>query len=39
MEKVLWDLFNQTGEIKYYLLYNELRGLDGESNSNGDSIK
>lgn len=39
MEKILWDLFKKTGEIKYYLLYQELRGQNGEDNSRRDSFK
>ena len=26
MDKILWDLFKKTGNINYYLLYQELRG-------------
>ena len=37
-EKLLWELFKKTGDIKYFLLYNEYRGLD-ESNSRRDNPK
>lgn len=39
MKKLLWDLFSKTGDIKYYLLYNEVRGNDDESKGDRDSIK
>ena len=32
-EELLWELFRKTGDIKYFLLYNEYRGIDNESNS------
>ena len=35
MDKVLWKLFQKTGNIKYYLLYQEVRGKDeGDSRRN-----
>ena len=39
MEKLLWDLFKKTGDVKYYLLYNKVRGENGESNSRGNNHK
>lgn len=33
MEKLLWRLFSKTGDIKYYLLYNEYRGINNENDS------
>ena len=32
MDKVLWKLFQKTGNINYYLLYQELRGKDERNN-------
>ncbi|MBQ8891734.1 MAG: YqzL family protein [Bacilli bacterium] len=37
MKDLLWTLFKKTGDIKYYLMYNELRGNDG--NDRGNSTK
>ena len=38
MDKILWDLFKTTGDIKYYLLLQKL-GVDknGDSKSRGNS--
>ena len=35
MEKILWDLFKQTGQIKYFLLAKELE--ESDKNANEDS--
>lgn len=32
MEKVLWELFKKTGDIKYYLLIKELGSEKNEIN-------
>ena len=34
MKDLLWTLFKKTGDIKYYLMYNELRGNDGKDRGN-----
>ena len=39
MENLLWNLFKKTGNIKYYLLYNEYKGINNEGNSRGNSSK
>jgi len=39
MEKLLWDLFKKTGDIRYYLLYNEYRGINNETDNRGNSFK
>lgn len=39
LEKILWNLFKETGELNYYLLYQRLRGNNEESNNRGNSIK
>ena len=33
MEKLLWQKKKKTGDIKYYLLYNEYRGINNENDS------
>jgi len=38
MESILWNLFKKTGDVKYYLMYNELRG-NNEGNSRGNNTK
>ena len=38
MESLLWNLFKKTGDVKYYLMYNELRGND-ERNNRGNNTK
>jgi len=38
MKTILWNLFKKTGDIKYYLLYKEIRGKD-EGNSRRDNSK
>ena len=32
MEKILWELFKKTGNIKYYLLIKELGSVKDEDN-------
>lgn len=32
MEKILWELFKKTGDIKYYLLIKELGSEVNENN-------
>ena len=34
MEKLLWELFKKTGDIKYYLLIKELGSVNYENNKN-----
>lgn len=38
MQKILWDLFNKTGNINYYLLLSKVRGKSVSKNK-GNSIK
>ena len=38
MEKILWDLFKKTGNINYYLLYQEVRGKN-EGNDRRNNTK
>lgn len=37
MEKILWELFKKTGDIKYYLLIKEL-GSEMNENNKGRGI-
>ena len=39
MEKLLWELFSKTGDIKYYLLYNKCRETRNERNDRRNSTK
>ena len=39
MRNLLWELFEKTGDVRYYLLYSECRGINNESNSRGDRSK
>ena len=39
MEKLLWTLFTKTGDVKYYLLYNKLRGENEKSSSRGNNLE
>ncbi|MBQ8472733.1 MAG: YqzL family protein [Bacilli bacterium] len=39
MENLLWNLFKKTGNIKYYLLYNEYKGINNERNNRGNNSK
>ena len=34
MEKLLWELFKKTGDIKYYLMIKELGSVKNENNKN-----
>ena len=34
MEKILWELFKKTGDIKYYLMIKELGSVKDENNKN-----
>ena len=34
MEKILWELFKKTGDIKYYLLIKELGSVNNENDKN-----
>ena len=36
-KKLLWDMFESTGQIGYYLLYNKMN--DKQHDTNGDSFK
>ena len=38
MGELLWNLFKKTGNINYYLLYQEVRGKD-EGDSRRDNTK
>ena len=42
LQKVLWELFNKTGNINYYLLLSHIRGKNGSKNKRnsikGDSL-
>lgn len=38
MQKMLWDLFNKTGNINYYLLLSRIRGKNVSKNKR-DSLK
>ena len=38
MQKILWDLFNKTGNINYYLLLSHVRGKNVSKNKR-DSLK
>jgi len=38
MDKILWDLFKTTGDIKYYLLLQKLEvNKDGNTKNRGNS--
>ena len=37
MDKVLWNLFKKTGNINYYLLYQEIRGNNERDNRGNNS--
>ena len=40
MDKILWDLFKTTGDIKYFLLLQKLEVIDsGNQEARGDSSK
>ena len=39
MEKLIWKLFMKTGNVNYYLLYNEIRGKNGKNSSRRNSFK
>lgn len=40
MEIILWNLFKKTGDVKYYLLYNKLKGNDvNERKGSRNNIK
>ncbi len=30
MKSILWNLFKKTGNVKYYLMYNELKDNDND---------
>ena len=32
MKDLLWDLFNKTGNVNYYLLLSKVRDKDGSKN-------
>ena len=32
MDKILWDLFKKTGDMKYFLMLKRLNNLEGEKN-------
>jgi len=38
MDKILWNLFQKTGNINYYLLYQKVRGSH-ERNSRRNNSK
>ena len=40
MDKILWDLFKKTGDIKYFMLIKKLEGEDdGDKKSRGNNTK
>ena len=40
MDKILWDLFKKTGDIKYFLLLQKLEVIDnGDQKARRDSSK
>ena len=39
MDKILWDLFKTTGDIKYFLLLQKLGGQDGKQENQRNSAK
>ena len=40
MNKILWDLFKKTGDIKYYIMVKRLEGEDVETRKDrGNSSK
>lgn len=40
MDKILWDLFKKTGDIKYFLLLQKLEVIDnGDQKNKRDSSK
>ncbi len=40
MDKILWDLFKTTGDIKYFLLLQKLEVVeDGDKKTRGNSSK
>ncbi len=40
MEEILWKLFKQTGDIKYYLMIKELGSVENETDKDrGNSSK
>lgn len=40
MDKILWDLFKKTGDIKYFLLLQKLEVVNnGDKEARGNSSK
>ena len=39
MDKILWDLFKTTGDIKYFLLLQKLEVQDGKQENKRNSAK
>ena len=39
MDKILWDLFKSTGDIKYFLLLQKLEVQDGKQENKRNSNK
>ena len=40
MDKLLWDLFKKTGNIKYFMLIRKLEGeKSGDKESRGNNTK
>ena len=39
MDKILWDLFKTTGDIKYFLLLQKLEVQDGKQENQRNSAK
>ncbi len=39
MDKILWDLFKTTGDIKYFLLLQKLEVQDGKQEIKRNSTK
>lgn len=35
MKDVCWNLFKETGEVKYYLMYLKIKGDDSYENRDG----
>jgi len=39
MDKILWDLFKTTGDIKYFLMLQKLEVQDGKQENKRNSTK
>ena len=38
MQKILWDLFNKTGNVNYYLLLSKMRSKNAVKNKRNSSL-